>query len=391
MNVVLVLHTTDPFMGATKAVLRTLGLLREKGVKMYIIMPDDKGICEDLKRQGYSVLVVNHRPCAYPGHRNLKAKLLFFPRLIARMILNKMAVNRMVHYLQGKDINLIHTNTSIIKIGYDCSCKLGIPHIYHIREYADLMGYHYFPRQRCFVRQLSKSYSICITKDIQRHYGMKASGLSRVIYDGIRPTAFTRPVRNGVGEYFLFAGRIEPNKGLDILLRAYKEYVSFAHNVIPLYVAGGIGGNQQQYMDMMKHYIIDNHLQQLVHFMGERDDIDVIMREARAIIVPSLYEGFGLCMPEAMFNGCLAIGHNTTGTKEQLDNGKEIHGAEIALRYDTETELTQHLIDVADKPIENYESNVERAFDTVNRLYSTEENAEQVYRFYHEIIGKLMH
>ena len=388
MNIALVLHTTDSFRGATKAIMRILGHLREKEVRVFFIVPDNKGIYEDLKKQGHSLLVINYRPCAYPGHRNLKAKLLFSPRLVARIILNKKAVNCMARYLQDKDIHLIHTNTSIIKIGYDCARKLGLPHIYHIHEYADLMGYRYFPNQQSFVRQLRTSYSICITKDVQSHYGLTTSNFSRVIYNGIRSTVFDRPVRSSGEGYFLFAGRIEPNKGLDILLRAYKEYVSVARNVIPLYVAGAVGFNQQQYMVEMKQYIIDYQLQQLVCFMGERDDIDTIMREARAIVIPSLYEGFGLCMPEAMFNGCLAIGHNTTGTKEQLDNGLELKGEEIGLRYDTEAELTRCLTDVADKPSDVYTPYVELAFSTVNSLYTTERNAEQVYQFYQEVVGK---
>ena len=64
------------------------------------------------------------------------------------------------------------------------------------------------------------------------------------------------------------------------------------------------------------------------------------MRQAKAIIIPSHNEGFGRCMPEAMFNGCLCIGHDTGGTKEQMDNGTEATGEDIALRYQTEDQLT---------------------------------------------------
>ena len=110
------------------------------------------------------------------------------------------------------------------------------------------------------------------------------------------------------------------------------------------------------------------------------------MQKARAIIIPSLNEGFGRCMPEAMFNGCLAIGRNTGGTLEQLNNGLKLTGQEIALRFDTNQQLTQHLIDVSSQPVDYYRPTLERAFQVVNQLYSSESNVNNVYHFYKQIV-----
>jgi glycosyltransferase involved in cell wall biosynthesis len=110
------------------------------------------------------------------------------------------------------------------------------------------------------------------------------------------------------------------------------------------------------------------------------------MQQARAIIIPSRFEGFGLCMPEAMFNGCLAIGRNTGGTKEQLDNGLRLQGSEIALRYDTTNELTHLLCEISQSPIAQYQPMVERAFHTVNQLYTEENNAREIFQFYQSIL-----
>jgi glycosyltransferase involved in cell wall biosynthesis len=132
-------------------------------------------------------------------------------------------------------------------------------------------------------------------------------------------------------------------------------------------------------------------MQQFVVFLGERSDISDIMRQARALIIPSRFEGFGLCMPEAMFQGCLAIGHNTAGTKEQLDNGLELTGKEIALRYNTIEELTQLLKTVTERPSSDFDGYRLRAFDTVNQLYSSESNANSIYKFYNDIIQHKIH
>lgn len=390
MNIALILHTTDPFMGATKAILRTIDTLqRTEDVRFFLVTPDEQGIYADFKRQGIPVVAINHRPCAYPSHHGLKGSLLFLPRIMARVVLNWRATRQLARYLRDNDIDIVHTNTSIVRFGFDCARKMRIPHVYHIREYADSIGYHYFPFRRSFHRQLERygSYSICITKDVQRHYGMQQHNGSRVIYDGIRPSVGICPSHGDEG-CFLYAGRIEPNKGLHILLKAYKAYVDSVEKVVPLHVAGATGVHQQGYLADMEQFIQSNGLQQHVRFLGERDDIDNIMQQARAIIIPSISEGFGLCMPEAMFNGCLTIGHNTTGTKEQMDNGLELRGAEIALRYNTSQELTELLIDVACKPLSRFSPYAERAFLTVNELYTTEQNAQNIFRFYRDIIDE---
>ena len=134
-------------------------------------------------------------------------------------------------------------------------------------------------------------------------------------------------------------------------------------------------------------YIKDNHLTEHVELLGNRDDIAALMREARALIVSSLFEGFGFCMPEAMQQGCLVIGRNTSGTKEQMDNALEMTGKEIALRYETAEELAKLLSEVASNPPEFYRPYLERAFKTVNKLYTVENNTRQIYQFYKDILN----
>ena len=111
------------------------------------------------------------------------------------------------------------------------------------------------------------------------------------------------------------------------------------------------------------------------------------MREARALIISSPFEGFGFCMPEAMQQGCLVIGRNTSGTKEQLDNALEMTGQEIALRYETTEQLAGLLSEVADNPLSHYDNYTQKAFDVVNQLYTKENHAKKVYEFYNAILN----
>jgi glycosyltransferase involved in cell wall biosynthesis len=136
----------------------------------------------------------------------------------------------------------------------------------------------------------------------------------------------------------------------------------------------------------VKRKIQQYGISKYIKLLGIRKDILEIYSHAKAFIVPSLSEGFGFITAEAMFSGCLVIGNNTAGTKELFDNGKEITGEEIALRYSTQEQLIQHLIDVTNNPSLEYEAMILRGQAVAKQLYSIEENANKIHKFYLFII-----
>ena len=277
---------------------------------------------------------------------------------------------------------------SIIGVGYSLAQYLKVPHIYHIREYADLIHYHFFPTKASFLKRLQAeiSYNICITKAIQAYYGLSSSSSSRIIYDGISLQE-AKPDKDVQHDYFLYAGRIEINKGAHDLIEAYFQYTKRTNtNIVPLKLAGRVADSV--YETKLKRLIEKYHIQEHVQFLGERKDIGNLMQDAKAIILPSLYEGFGFCMPEAMLNNCLVIARDTTGFKEQFANGIEVTGETIGLPFSTNEELTQHLLDVASRPFHDYDTIRERAKHTVEHLYSPEVYVRNIQIFYDEIMLK---
>jgi glycosyltransferase involved in cell wall biosynthesis len=111
------------------------------------------------------------------------------------------------------------------------------------------------------------------------------------------------------GEYFLFVGAIEPKKNLSRLIDAYAASGS-QH---PLIIVGGLGWQYEQEMEKIAderflHYDITGHVmtprrrvRRLSYVSSEH--LVALMRGARALLAPSLYEGFGLPLLEAMSLG----------------------------------------------------------------------------------------
>lgn len=387
IKVLYVLHKTVLMGGGTKSFLVMLEGLRKKGIIPIVAMPDREGVYSVITNMDIPVVITPYYDTVYPWVRSFLDVLLFLPRILVHRTVNFYAIRKIARSVRREGIGLVHTNVSICTIGYWVAHRLGVPHVYHIREYADTdFGLYHFPSRKYYYHLLTSpnSYNICITKDIQRHFYQDGRNESRVIYNGIQDSVETLPAEPKEN-FFLFAGRVIEAKGVMDMLKAYADYHKQAKNVIPLYIIGE--QPEPSFYNKLTEYVKNNQLSDHVTFYGQRSNIQEFMSHAKAIIIPSRNEGFGRCMPEAMFNGCLAIGRNTGGTREQLDNGLSLTGKEIALRYDTEEQLSSYLLDISNHTIDYYASYQERAFKTVNQLYSSESNVTNVYNFYKEILS----
>jgi hypothetical protein len=138
MNIAYILNASVLTGGATKAFLNMLNGLLPYGISPYVIIPDNEGVTQVLKTKNIPTLVINYRPSTYPTCHTLKEKVLFIPKLIARIYLNYMATKTLTAYLKRNNIDIVHSNSGVVRIGFDAAQKAGIPHIYHIREYGDL-------------------------------------------------------------------------------------------------------------------------------------------------------------------------------------------------------------------------------------------------------------
>jgi glycosyltransferase involved in cell wall biosynthesis len=107
----------------------------------------------------------------------------------------------------------------------------------------------------------------------------------------------------GLPEAFIFAlGTLEPRKNLVGLLQAYAR---LRKPRPPLYVAGGTGWRFSPIFDTVGQLNLEDD----VHFLGfvAEDELPLWYNAARLFAFPSLYEGFGLPVLEAMACGTPVI------------------------------------------------------------------------------------
>ncbi|MBD9200936.1 MAG: glycosyltransferase family 1 protein [Prevotella sp.] len=115
------------------------------------------------------------------------------------------------------------------------------------------------------------------------------------------------------------------------------------------------------------------------------------MRHAISTIVPSRFEGFGRCLPEAMLCNCVTIGRDTAGTKEQYDNGFQLTGEEIGFRFHNVDELVLCLEKLCSASSQELQAVRERALRTVSEYYTQQRYINSIIQFYERIERERSH
>jgi glycosyltransferase involved in cell wall biosynthesis len=127
--------------------------------------------------------------------------------------------------------------------------------------------------------------------------------------------------------YILFVGRVSPEKGVHILLRAFKQIVNYIPKDFKLVVVGPLSSifNSAQpssYAEAMMRYSKEE-LGERVVFTGaiDRNSLRVLYSNAYCFVLPSLAEAFPMVLLEAMASGTLPIGSTAGGIPDIIIDG----------------------------------------------------------------------
>ena len=164
--------------------------------------------------------------------------------------------------------------------------------------------------------------------DIAKLYGTSGAR-ARVIPPGVDLSLFqpvdTLAARRELGladkRVILYVGRIEPLKGLDILIKA----VSMLHDAAnaKLIIVGG-GPEDDAEMERLKNLASQLDISDIVSFTGavSQERLPTYYSAADVFVLPSWYESFGLVALEAMSCGTPVVVSRVGGLRTFVENGK---------------------------------------------------------------------
>jgi glycosyltransferase involved in cell wall biosynthesis len=144
--------------------------------------------------------------------------------------------------------------------------------------------------------------------------GVPAEKVHTIPY-GVRLEAFARIADPRTDTFnVLFAGHVSLRKGIPYLLEAFAK---LNHPAKRLRIAGSMAPEIKQLLTRLPH--------QSVEFLGSvpQADLPKIMSESHVLVLPSIEDGFGLVMSQAMACGCPVIASTNTGGEDLFADGVE--------------------------------------------------------------------
>jgi glycosyltransferase involved in cell wall biosynthesis len=150
-------------------------------------------------------------------------------------------------------------------------------------------------------------------KDIIHFFNVPESKIE-VIYQGCQPVfkqRFSQIEKDIVSKkynlpqkFILNVGTIEARKNVLSVVKAIKNIENIDLVII---------GNKTKYTQKVMDYITENQLQNRVHFLTGLNSIELatVYQLAKIFVYPSLFEGFGIPIIEALYSGTPVITNNS--------------------------------------------------------------------------------
>lgn len=199
---------------------------------------------------------------------------------------------------------------------YDMTCWL-VPETHSL---ANVSAAHRFAQ-----RVLCRADGLIAISESTRRDAVRILGLPpekiEVIYPGVADAFFrTTPVSAGLAAakyslgrpYALFVGTIEPRKNVDRLLDAWATLSPGLRSEFDLVLAGPVGWAEPSTMARLQSP------SSTVRYLGyvPEEDLPGLTRGASLFVYPSLYEGFGLPVGQAMAAGAPVVTSNVSSMPE---------------------------------------------------------------------------
>jgi glycosyltransferase involved in cell wall biosynthesis len=312
--------------GGERYLLELIRSLDRSRFRPLVVLPQQGNLVEKLEALGAEAFVIG---ASYGGHGSAE---VWFKRLAE----TRQQVFELAALLRAKDVRLVHTNCNTRLEGALAARIVGVHHVYlaHIAR-GDEGFYRWLKLDQASFASLMGSLSHAIVAVS----GSVASTLSpplpaskvRVAHNGIDFESFDAAARAGsadlrqtlglpAGSVVVMAvGRIDRQKGFDVLVEAAVRVAKAeprAH-----FVVVGADTDKQLARDLRAR-IDAAGLTGHVHFLGFRQDVPSLLRQADIFALTSRIEGHPYVLLEALASGCAVVASRCAGVEETVVDGE---------------------------------------------------------------------
>lgn len=177
-------------------------------------------------------------------------------------------------------------------------------------------------------------------EDMEKFYGISGSKII-VSYPPIT-VGSTKAKKEMQHPYFLFVGAFKKSKNVPVILSAFGEFIKRINKPYNMVLIGGdrwLDPEIKSFMDKLPSQV--KSLVKIIPATADKEELAQFYRGAVAFVSPSLYEGFGLPLIEAMLLDCPVISSKEGSIPEVVGD------AGILVDYKSVKELSDAMEKVA--------------------------------------------
>jgi alpha-1,3-rhamnosyl/mannosyltransferase len=194
----------------------------------------------------------------------------------------------------------------------------------------------------------------------------------RTIHSGVAPEYFDAPPRARTKPYALFVGTVEPRKNLDTLLDAWRSLKLDVREHFDLLIAGPEGWHSSATMARVRQETV---------YLGYVPEAEMpgLVAGAALFVYPSLYEGFGFPVVQAMAANVAVLSSRTSCLPEVAGD------AGVFVDPRSPSEITAQLTRLLESPGER--SRLAQLGRARAECYRWERCAKESLAFFREVAG----
>lgn len=389
MKVVILSTATSYTGGAIITLLNVLPLLQKEGVEPYFILKGHGQLEDVLRNRKIPYSVIKSYDWCVPEQKTKGLKNVVAWKI--KSLINLIAEYKTYFLLKREKAELYHLNCIYNGTGVSSAKVLGIPVVWHLREFVDLHGETpvFWNTVEAWKKINRSDRVICVSNYLEQAYKNKIQDGSKlqVIYDGINMSCFhAKTETSPKAKIVIGLAGTAPIKNHKDAILALKRVRDAGYHVT-LKIAGkwSMDNYNQSYKSDLEKLIVENGLKNSVEFIGMQSDMNMFWGECDLSVVCSKRESFGLAATEAMACGVPLICSNTSISGELTENGKNV----FVYQLGKSEELAECILKCIEQlGTDKLDAKIKRAAAFVRNNFSIEESARKLEAVYVELAGK---
>lgn len=238
---------------------------------------------------------------------------------------------------------------------------------------------HIYLSHRNFMRKHSPKYhqkakhiiavSEATKQDIVKTYGIDAAKIS--VAGNATDFKPNRAKKHSITKgkpYFIYIGSLNPRKNIIRLIEAFEQYKETEQNDTQLVLVGRLAWKSE---DIAKAIALSPYKQEILHLSDVEGDPTALISQGKALVYPSLFEGFGIpilegfaCEVPVITSNCSSMAEVAGDAALLIDPLNTTSIANAMRRIDNEPDFVKDLV---------------KKGSTRNTLYNWDNTAKMTY------------